>query len=409
MGLPPNPNKGPNLSLSAKIDPDLTGLGFGGKRKPFLTLRGFMSSETPLLTPLFEEHTALGAKMVDFAGWKMPVEYEGLRAEHLHVREVVGLFDVSHMGEIRLRGPKALESLEWLTSNWAGKLEPGQAQYSLLTNAAGGVVDDLIVYCMEKGADYLLCVNASNKDKDLLWIMDHHKGCEVIDESAQWGQIAVQGPKALTLLERLFSSEIRSLPSFHFAPFQFQGAEVLVARTGYTGESGVEIFVPSEYTPALWRELMSRGEDLPLKPIGLGARDTLRTEMKYPLYGNELTDLTNPYSAGLGWVIKPDKKDFMGRAQMLEAKEQGLKQKLVGFKMLDRGIARHSYSLFSFDNQEIGRVTSGTPSPCLNENIGIGYVDVAFSEVGTEFFVDIRGRRIRAQVVKTPFVTPKGA
>ncbi len=360
-------------------------------------------------TILGPEHLNMGGKMVDFAGWKMPVEYEGLRAEHLHVRKKVGLFDVSHMGEIRLKGPKALDSLEWLTSNWASRLEPGQAQYTLLTNAAGGVVDDLIVYCMEKGSDYLLCVNAANKDKDLLWIMDHHLGCEVVDESEDWGQIAVQGPQALNLLTRVLSPAIQDIPSFHFAPFLFQGQEVLVARTGYTGEDGAEIFVPTSKAVALWRELLLKGEDFPAKPIGLGARDTLRTEMKYPLYGNELTDLTNPYSAGLGWVVKPDKKDFMGREQMLAAKEAGLPQKLVGFKMLDKGIPRHSYPLFSFDNKEIGRVTSGTMSPSLNEGIGIAYVDKAYSEVGSEFCVDIRGRRIRAQVAKTPFVSPKGS
>ncbi|HMN68022.1 MAG TPA: glycine cleavage system aminomethyltransferase GcvT, partial [Bdellovibrionales bacterium] len=333
----------------------------------------------PKSTPLKDEHIALGAKMVDFAGWYMPVEYSGLRAEHENVRARVGLFDVSHMGEIRIKGDKALETVEWLTSNHAGRLEKGQAQYSLLTNAAGGLVDDLIVYCMEKGTDYLLCVNASNTDKDFAWIVANNRGAEIVNESEEWGQIAVQGPLGLMLTAKIFGEVVRDIPSFEFRPGKFSGQTCLIARTGYTGEDGVEIFVPANHTAELWRALLREGEKFGVTPVGLGARDTLRTEMKYPLYGHEIDDKINPYSAGLGWVIKPDKKDFIGRAAMLAGKEEGLARKLIGFKMTERGIPRQGYKLFSTEGQEIGFVTSGTPSPSTGENIGVGYVDKAWA------------------------------
>jgi aminomethyltransferase len=355
-------------------------------------------------TPLRDEHVALGAKMVDFAGWYMPVQYTGLREEHLACREKIGLFDVSHMGEVRVQGPKALATIEWLTTNHAGRLNNGQAQYSLLPNLDGGLVDDVIVYCLEKGADYLVCVNASNADKDFAWMVKHNRGAELTNESAQWGQIAVQGPRALALVSRVFGERVAEIPVFEFRKMSFAGADVLVARTGYTGEDGVEIFVPASLTVGLWRALLDQGRDLGVTPVGLGARDTLRTEMKFPLYGHEIDDHTNPFAAGLGWVIKPDKKDFIGREKIVSAKEAGLPRKLIGLKVRDRAIARQGYKLFSFDNKEIGLVTSGTPSPTLNENIGIAYVDQDFAADGRRFHVDIRGRRIEVEVVPTPFV-----
>lgn len=358
-------------------------------------------------TPLCEEHIALGAKMVDFAGWYMPVQYQGLREEHLTCRSAVGLFDVSHMGEIRIRGEKALQTVEWLTTNFAGKLENGQAQYSLLPNADGGLVDDLIVYCVEKNRDYLLCVNASNTKKDFEWMLSNNRGAAITDESAQWGQIAVQGPRALELAGRVCGEDLSSIPSFEFRQISYQGETLIVARTGYTGEDGVEVFVPAQSTVKLWRELLAKGQDLGVSPVGLGARDTLRTEMKYSLYGHEINDVTNPYAAGLGWVIKPDKKDFIGRDKILAGKEAGLPRKLIGFKMLERGIARQGYKLFSVENQEIGEVTSGTPSPSLNENIGIAYVEKKWASEGKQFNVDIRGRMVKAEVVPTPFVNRK--
>ncbi len=354
-------------------------------------------------TPLFEEHVRSGAKMVEFAGWNMPVVYFGIREEHMHVRSKTGLFDVSHMGEIRIRGKKSLETLQFLTSNDVSKIGPGQAQYGLLTNEKGGVVDDLIIYCLEKENDYLVCVNAANTEKDWAWFVAHNRGADLANESSKWGQIAVQGPTAVVLTAKVFSNSLTNLKAFEFAKADFNGKTCLIARTGYTGEDGFEIFVPWEETAALWKRLLEvGGEDA--KPIGLGARDTLRTEMKYSLYGQELSDSTNPYEAGLGWAVKPEAKDFIGRTPMVAGKEAGLKTKLVGFKMRDKGIGRHDYKVLDANNQEIGIVTSGTVSPSLNENIGIAYVTAANSTIGSLLFIDIRGRAAKAEVVKTPFV-----
>jgi aminomethyltransferase len=358
-------------------------------------------------TPLRDVHEKLGARMVDFAGWYMPVQYEGLKEEHKDVRTNVGLFDVSHMGEIRVKGPKSLESLQWMTTNDVSKLAAGQAHYSLLPNEAGGIVDDIIIYCVKPGEDYLICVNASNVEKDFAYIQKNNRGATVANESDEWAQIAVQGPKAVELLTRILapnSSDIKSMKAFSHREFAYRGSQVILARTGYTGEDGGEIFVRPAQAVALWNDLMERGQDLGVKPIGLGARDTLRTEMKYSLYGHEIDDTTNPYEAGLGWVVKPAAKDFVGKAPMLAVKEAGLKRKLIGFNLSDRGIPRQGYSLLSFDNKEIGRVTSGTLSPSLNVSIGIAYIDMALAETGSEFNVDIRGRGAKAKVVPTPFV-----
>lgn len=359
----------------------------------------------PKRTPLAAEHEKAGGRMVEFAGWHMPVQYRGVIEEHNCVRRDVGLFDVSHMGEIRVRGPKALESLEYMTTNDVARLKAGEAQYSLFPNPQGGIVDDLFVYCVKPGEDYLLCVNAANTGKDLAFVREWNKGAEVTDESAKWGQIAVQGPKALALLDRAISPEISKIPRNGFREFAFAGTLALVARTGYTGEDGAEVFVPVESAVALWRALLEEGRDLGVQPIGLGARDTLRTEMKYSLYGHEIDDTTNPYGAGLGWVVKPAQKDFLGKPAIVEGKERGLLRKLVGFRLLEKGIPRQGYSLFSFDNGEIGKVTSGTMSPSLSAPIGIAWIDAGFSGTGTEFAVDIRGRKARAVVVPTPFVT----
>lgn len=359
-------------------------------------------------TPLESVHIKNGGRMVDFAGWNMPVQFEGLRQEHHRVREHVGLFDVSHMGEIRVRGDNALASLEWMTTNFVESLEPGKAQYSLLSNHDGGIVDDIIVYCLEKNSDYLVCVNAANIEKDFQWVLENNKGADITNESESWGQIAVQGPKALALLERVFGDCVANLSSFSFCEAQFNGETCIIARTGYTGENGGEVFVPAAMAEALWLAFEEKGADLEVASIGLGARDTLRTEMKYSLYGQEINDTTNPYEAGLGWVVKAAKKDFLGKDKIVAEKEAGLKRKLIGFKMVERGIPRHGYKVFSFDNQEIGEVTSGTVSPSLNENIGIAYVPVEYASEGSEFFVEVRQRMIKAQVVKTPFYQPGG-
>lgn len=355
-------------------------------------------------TPLSEEHVKLGARMVDFAGWWMPVQYIGLREEHKCVRENVGLFDVSHMGEIRVKGPHALSTLQWLTTNDVSKLESGQAHYSLLPNETGGLVDDIIVYCLIKNEDYLVCVNASNKDKDFKWMIEHNKDADITDESEKWAQIAIQGPKAHQLTERIFPGTLGKMQNFEIKPAKFNKYQVLIASTGYTGEKGCEVFVENTGAVELWNQLLEKGKDLNVQAIGLGARDTLRTEMKYSLYGNEIDDKVNPYAAGLGWVIKPQAKDFVGKSAILNQKEAGLKSKLVGFRMLDKGIPRHDYQVFSANNNLIGKVTSGTHSPSLDEPVGIAYVENSFSAIDSEIFIDIRGRKVKAKVCPTPFV-----
>lgn len=366
-------------------------------------------SDTSLLkkTPLAQCHIDAGARMVDFAGWYMPVQYVGLKEEHLNVRKNVGLFDVSHMGEIRFKGPHALATLEWLTTNDVSKLENNEAQYSLLPNKEGGLVDDIIVYCLEKNADYLVCVNASNKDKDFAWMVANNKGADITDESEQWAQIAIQGPKALALCDKVFKHTVSGMKSFTTFSGKFENYKIIIATTGYTGEKGCEVFVEAAGAANLWKALMAEGAEFGVSPIGLGARDTLRTEMKYSLYGHEIDDHSNPYEAGLGWVIKPAKKDFMNKAMIVARKEQGLQRQLVGFKMLEKGIPRQGYALFGFDNVEMGKVTSGTHSPSLDEPIGIGYVATQHAAEGTEILVDIRGRKVKAVVCKTPFVHGK--
>ena len=363
-------------------------------------------------TPLYEAHLESQAKMVGFAGWEMPVQYEGLRQEHLSVRTNVGLFDVSHMGEIRVQGTKALKTVEWVTTNYVAPLESGQAQYSLMLNEHGGVIDDLIVYCLKKEVDYLLCVNAANTDKDWNWVKRHNPGeAKIINESLFWAQVAVQGPKAIELLSRIYpQAPLTTLAPFHFLEVEQDEKIHLLAKTGYTGENGCEIFLPWKEAPRIWSELLTKGSDMEAKPIGLAARDSLRMEMKYSLYGHEIDEESNPYAARLGWAMKPSVKNFLGRDSALRVKEEGLSQKLVGFKLMERRVPRQGYKLFSFDNNEIGRVTSGTLSPSLDEAIGIAYIDEPFSAVGAEFTVEIRNKRIQAVVVKTPFVKiQKGA
>jgi len=357
-------------------------------------------------TPIYQDHLRLGAKMVPFAGYEMPVQYTSLKDEHLTVRSNVGIFDVSHMGEIRFKGPNALETLSWLTTNDVTKLQRGEAQYSLLPNETGGLVDDIIIYCIEPRQEYLVCVNASNKDKDFAWMLSHNKGATITDESDLWGQIAVQGPKALALLEKVLNFKISAMAPFKWESVPWKDNLLMVATTGYTGEKGAEIFVPSATASLLWCALLEQGQEFGVKPIGLGARDTLRLEMKYSLYGHEIEENINPFAAGLGWVIKPSIKDFVGKSEMLKQKELGLPLILVGFKLLEKGIPRQGYTLFSFDNQEMGKVTSGTLSPSTNDPIGLGYVWTQYSKLGSEIYVDIRGRKTKALVVPTPFVRP---
>ena len=358
-------------------------------------------SEDVRKTPIYESHVEQGGKMVPFAGWEMPVQYKGIRDEHNHVRTKVGLFDVSHMGEIRVRGRESLATLQWLTTNDVSKLEKGQAQYSLFPNEQGGIVDDLIVYCMEPGEDYLLCVNAANTAKDFKYLSENNKGAIIENESDQWGQIAIQGPEAIDAIETVTGMKFSGCPSFEFREWNWDGQTCYVARTGYTGEDGAEIFVPWDKANDLWKLFFEKCPNA--EPIGLGARDTLRTEMRYPLYGQDIVDNTIPYSAGLGWVVKPAKGDFLGKTEMLEAKEKGLKRKLVGLLITGKGIARPGYKVFSVDSEEIGEVTSGTLSPSLNQAIAVAYVDKPIAEIGTKLLVQMRNKMIEAEIVKTPF------
>jgi aminomethyltransferase len=358
-------------------------------------------------TPLHQNHLNHKAKMVEFAGWEMPIQYVGLKEEHLNVRNHVGLFDVSHMGEIRVQGPSALKTLQWLTTNNVEILENGQAQYSLLPNAEGGLVDDIIVYCLEKNQDYLVCVNASNEEKDWQHFQKNNQGAWLTNESAHWGQIAVQGPQAFELIQRVTGIEASQMKPFQTKSITWLGAQMIFASTGYTGEKGGEFFIEAASTGKLWEALIEKGQNLNVMPIGLGARDTLRTEMKYSLYGHEINETSNPYEAGLGWVIKPQAKDFIGKTPIVARKDAGLTRSLIGFKTIERGIPRQDYTLHDLEGRQIGYVTSGTHSPSLDAAIGIGYVESRFSNLGTEIAVDIRGKKIKSVVCKTPFLNQK--
>lgn len=360
-------------------------------------------------TALVDEHEKLGARMVEFAGWYMPIQYTNIKEEHSIVRSKIGLFDVSHMGEVFFRGPEALNSLQKMTTNDVSKLTDGKAHYSLILNEDGGVVDDIIIYCLKQNEEYMVCVNAANVNKDFDWFQKHNAGADISNESEAWSQIAIQGKESPKLMAEIFGAEISDVPYFGFSVQDYHGSKAIVARTGYTGEDGYEVFIENNGVVELWRELMDKGFQYQVAPIGLGARDTLRTEMKYSLYGHEITDETNPYEAGLGWVVKPAKGDFIGKDKAVAAKEAGIQRKLIGFTVEERGIPRDGYKVFSADGQEIGYVTSGTQSPSLAKAIGIAYVSLGFENVGNEIFVDIRGRKVKAVVTKTPFVDPKGA
>ncbi len=355
-------------------------------------------------TPLYDEHVRLGGKIVDFAGWEMPVQYSGVIDEHKAVREAAGLFDVSHMGELEFKGPDAEAALQYLTTNDVTKMTDGRAQYSILCNERGTVVDDIIVYRFNPH-HYMLVVNASNAEKDFQWCKAHLKGdVTLTDRSDAFALIAFQGPKAPEILATLTDLPVADMPPYHFLLGEVAGhPDGIVASTGYTGESGFEIFSKPADAPAIWQALIERGNAVGVKPAGLGARDTLRLEMKYSLYGHEITDETTPLEAGLAWVVKLDTPDdFIGKAALVKAKENGLPRKLVGFRMLEPGIPRQGYPIL-VDGSPSGIVTSGTMSPSLGEAIGIGFVPKESATLGTEISIDIRGRARKAEVVKTPF------
>ena len=356
-----------------------------------------------LQTPLFDAHRRHGARMVECAGWQMPVQYRGLLEEHQAVRTAAGLFDVSHMGEVVFRGPRALAALQGIFTNDLAKAADGQAQSGCLCREGGGIVDDVVVY--RRGAeDLLVCVNAANRQKDFEWLAGHAAGSEVRNESDEWAQLALQGPKAAAILAPHCDLDLTRIGTYRFAPGHVMGAACLVARTGYTGEDGFELFCRPEDAVRLWDGLLEAGAPAGILPCGLGCRDSLRLEMAYRLYGSDMDDETTPLEAGLGWVVKLDKGDFVGRAALLRQREAGLTRKLVGFQLGQPGIARHGYPVLQ-EGRAVGVVTSGTRSPTLGTSIGLAYVPTALAAEGSSFAVEIRGRAVAATVVKTPFHT----
>lgn len=355
-------------------------------------------------TFLYDEHVKAGGKMVPFAGYWMPVQFEGIAKEHERVRTKVGLFDVSHMGEVLFRGPRALSVVQRLATNNVGTVSPGKAVYTPVCLPTGGIVDDMIFYKVSD-TEWFVCVNASNKDKDYRWFVREAEGeCEVLDLSEEYSQIAVQGPKAPELLSRVFGESVLAMKPFTFVKTGFQGSEVILATTGYTGEKGGEVYVPNAAAVTLWQTLLQKGEDLGVGPIGLGARDSLRLEMKYCLYGNDIDETTTPMDAGLAWTVKFDKGDFVGRDVLVRQRDEGCSRSLVTFVVEGKGIARHGYPVLVGD-REVGHVTSGTLSPTLGIAVGMAYVAKPHDVVGTKLLIDIKGlKKVEARVVQPPLV-----
>jgi aminomethyltransferase len=354
-------------------------------------------------TALTHVHEALGAKMVPFAGYNMPVQYEGVNAEHETVRNGVGVFDVSHMGEFFITGPKALDLIQKVTSNDAATLTIGRAQYSCLPNENGGIVDDLIVYKMEE-EKYLLVVNASNIDKDWNWISSQNDmGATMYNASEEYSLLAIQGPMAMEAMQALTAIDLAAIKYYHFEVADFAGVEnVIISATGYTGSGGFEIYVKNADVEKVWKNVFEAGAAYGIKPIGLAARDTLRLEMGFCLYGNDINDTTSPLEAGLGWITKFN-KNFVNSDALKQQKEAGVTRKLVGFELIERGIPRHDYEIVDGAGNVIGIVTSGTMAPSLNKGIGLGYVPAELAAEGSEIFIRIRKNDIAAKVVKLPF------
>jgi aminomethyltransferase len=354
-------------------------------------------------TRLYSSHRKLEGRMIEFFGWEMPVEFSGIINEHLAVRTKAGVFDVSHMGEIIISGKEALNLVQHLTPNDASRLTSERAQYTALITPQGTFIDDLLVYCLGP-EEYLLVVNAANSDKDYRWILDHRDGFDVKIEnkSDEYTQIALQGPKALDILQPLTEINLEEMKSFRHARGKIKGEEVLVSRTGYTGEDGFEIYTLSRQPGKIWDLILEQGAKSGLAPVGLGARDTLRLEATLMLYGNDIDETTTVLEAGLGWLVKFDKGDFLGRQALINQKEEGIKRKLVGFEMLDAGIARSHYPVF-IEGNKVSEVTSGSYAPYLKKNIGLTYFPVEYAEVDMEFEIEIRQKKSKAKVVTTPF------
>lgn len=354
--------------------------------------------------PLNDLHVSLGGKMVPFAGYNMPVRYSSDIEEHMTVRKAVGVFDVSHMGEFTLKGPGALDLIQRVTSNDGAKLVNGQAQYSCLPNETGGIVDDLLVYKIADN-DYMLVVNASNIEKDWNWISRFNTGgVDMKNISDDICLFAVQGPKAVETLQRLTAADLSAVKYYHFIIGEFAGVrDVILSGTGYTGAGGFEVYVPKQHAEQVWKEIFRAGEEFGIKPIGLGARDTLRLEMGFCLYGNDIDDSTSPLEGGLGWITKFT-KEFTNSTALKKQKEEGVSRKLVGIKMIDKGIPRHDYWIKNAGGEVIGRVTSGTMSPMLGIGIAMGYVTPAYASPGSEIFIEVRGKSLKASVSKLPLI-----
>jgi aminomethyltransferase len=356
-------------------------------------------------TPLVAEHQALGGRMVDFAGWYMPVQYSSVVAEHEAVRTKAGLFDVSHMGELRIKGKQACDFVSYVTTNNPAKLVDGQAQYSIFTNEKGTVIDDLLVY-RENAEDYLLVVNAANQDSDAAWLAQHigDFDAELINEGPQTAQLALQGPLALAIASKLTEVDLNAIGYYFFTHGQVAGVQCLISRTGYTGEDGLELYCNADDAVTLWKALLEAGEHDGLIPVGLGARDTLRLEARMPLCGSDMGDSTTPLEAGLGFAVKTRKKArFLGQDVLKQQKADGLKRKLVGFVLVDKGIARHGYPVIDAEGNIVGEVTSGSHSPTLGKSIGLAYVPVELSDPDTTIHIRIRKKVVAAKVIKGPF------
>jgi aminomethyltransferase len=357
-------------------------------------------------TPFTAKHIALGAKMAEFAGYNMPISYTGINDEHQAVRKNAGIFDVSHMGEFILKGPLALDLIQRVTTNDAAKLTNGKAQYSCMTNENGGIVDDLLVYCVEENKVYMLVVNASNIEKDWDWIVRHNnQGVEMHNISDKTCLLAIQGPKATQLLQPLTAMDLLNMPYYSFVKGVFAGVEnVLVSATGYTGAGGVEIYFDNvgDSADVIWNAIMEAGKNFGLQPVGLGARDTLRLEMGYCLYGNDIDDFTTPIEAGLSWITKFT-KTFTASEYLQKQKLQKAEKQLVGFEMVDKGIPRHHYKIRDIDGNLIGNVSSGTQAPSLNKGIGMGYVLREFARLDNIIYIEVRDKLLQAKVVKFPF------
>ncbi len=356
-------------------------------------------------TPFTDVHIGLGAKMHEFAGYNMPIEYSGIIDEHMTVVNGVGVFDVSHMGEFWVKGPKALEFIQSVTSNDASVLPLGKAQYTCFPNEDGGIVDDLLVYHYEP-EKYLLVVNAANIDKDWNWCVSHNAvGAELQNSSDNMAQLAIQGPKATEVLQKLTQVDLSAIPYYAFTTGEFAGCkDVIISNTGYTGAGGFELYFYPSDAMTIWNAIFEAGKPEGIKPVGLGARDTLRLEMGFCLYGNDLDDTTSPIEAGLGWITKfVEGKNFTNREALAAQKKEGVTRKLCAFELVDKGVPRHGYEIVDAEGNHIGTVTSGTMSPVLKKGIGLGYVKKDFSKVGSEIFIKVRNRNLKAQVVKAPF------